>query len=56
MAYYGVDGKWLQEKILSMSPAGVDRIVPIGQTMDFSLVWDGYDLIRSMSRKIISVG
>lgn len=53
VAYYGVDGKWLQEKILSMSSAGVDRIVPIGQTMDFSLVWDGYDLIRGMSRRIL---
>lgn len=56
VAYYGVDGKWLQDKIFSMAPAGVDRIVPMGQTMDFGLVWDGYDLIRSMSRKIISLG
>ena len=35
-----------------MRPRGVDRIVPIGRTMDFSLMWDGYDLIRSMSRRI----
>lgn len=56
VSYYGVDGKWLQDKIFSMAPAGVDRIVPMGQTMDFGLVWDGYDLIRSMSRKIISLG
>lgn len=33
-------------------PAGVDRIVPVGKTMDFSLIWDGYDLIREMSREI----
>lgn len=55
LSYYGVDGKWLQEKILSMSPAGVDRLVPIGQTMDFSLVWDGYDLIREMSRTVYAI-
>lgn len=33
-------------------PHGVDRVVPMGKSMDFNLVWDGYDLIRSLSRKI----
>lgn len=32
---------------------GVDRVVPVGHTLDFSLVWDGNDLIMSMSRKIV---
>ena len=31
---------------------GVDRIVPVGKTMDFDLIWDGYDLIGTMSRVI----
>lgn len=53
VSYYGVDGKWLRDKIFSMTPAGVDRIVPIGQTMDFGLVWDGHDLVREMSRRIV---
>ena len=53
VSYYGVDGKWLRDKIFSMAAAGVDRIVSVGQTMDFSLVWDGYDLIREMSRRIL---
>lgn len=29
---------------------GVDRIVPMGKTMDFDLVWDGYDLYHYMTR------
>lgn len=29
---------------------GVDRIVPIGCALDFSAVWDGYDLIREFTR------
>lgn len=33
---------------------GVDRIVPIGRTMDFDLLWDGYDLFERMTR-IISI-
>ena len=32
---------------------GIDRVVPFGKTLDIGLVWDGYDLIREMSRKII---
>jgi hypothetical protein len=31
---------------------GVDRIVPIGKTMDFDLIWDGYDLIERFTRTI----
>ena len=31
---------------------GVDRIVPMGKTMDFEFIWDGYDLIRTMTRSI----
>lgn len=31
---------------------GVDRVVPIGSTMDFSLIWDGVDLISLMSRVV----
>lgn len=32
--------------------SGVDRVVPIGKTMDFDLVWDGYDLFGLLTRKI----
>ena len=31
---------------------GVDRIVPIGQSLDMGLIWDGYDLIRTLSRVV----
>lgn len=32
---------------------GIDRIVPIGKTMDFDLIWDGYNLASLMTRNII---
>lgn len=31
---------------------GVDRVVPIGKTMDFDLLWDGYNLVERLSRTI----
>lgn len=52
LSYYGVQRDTLLQEILSMRPAGVDRIVPMGRTMDFALIWDGVDLIRTMSRAV----
>lgn len=31
---------------------GIDRVVPIGKTMDFDLIWDGYNLYERLSRTI----
>lgn len=31
---------------------GVDRIVPMGHTMDFDLVWDGYNLVSQLTRVV----
>lgn len=52
LSYYGVPRETLLDAVLSMRPAGVDRIVPMGRTMDFALVWDGVDLVRAMSRVV----
>ena len=38
--------------LLESGVKGVDRIVPIGQTMDFDLLWDGYDLTRELTRVV----
>ncbi len=52
LSYLGVDKEVLSDWIMHYKPRGVDRIVPVGHTMDFSLVWDGVDLVRAMSRKV----
>lgn len=50
MTYYGLDKADIADFIRSAAPQGVDRAVPMGKSMDFTLVWDGYDLIRELSR------
>lgn len=40
------------EKLISAGVSGVDRVVQIGHALDFSLIWDGIDLIAQMSRQI----
>ena len=40
------------DKLINLGIKGVDRIVPIGKTMDFDFIWDGYNLFDSFTRKI----
>lgn len=54
VSYYGVDASLLADLVVKNGVKGCDRIVPIGKTMDISLVWDGVNMIDEMSR-IISV-
>jgi hypothetical protein len=50
LAYYGYDKNILQQLVTANRLSGIDRIVPVGATTDFSLTWDGYDLINTLSR------
>ncbi len=52
IAYIG--DKRFFEPLLRSGVKGVDRIVPVGHTMDFDLIWDGYDLVKMLTR-IVSV-
>lgn len=55
LSYFGLDSKEIMEFVIKNQLRGIDRIVPIGKTTDFSLTWDGYDLIKTFSRKIYSL-
>jgi len=55
LAYYGLDKKEFEHFVNFHKPCGIDRIVPIGTTMDFTLTWDGHDLIREMSRRVVII-
>lgn len=50
MAYIGFNPEELRNWVFENGLSGIDRIVPVGKTADFSLVWDGWDLVRSLSR------
>ena len=52
LTYYGVKEEIFRRFLEESRPVGIDRIVPMGKSMDFTLVWDGYDLIRQMSKRI----
>ena len=51
-AVFGVDPEEVAGFITDNNIQGIDRIVPFGKTLEIDTVWDGYDLIGSMSRVI----
>lgn len=53
LTYCGIDKETVNHYIRTIRPRGVDRVVPMGKSMDFGLIWDGHDLIREMSRRVI---
>lgn len=52
LTYFGLTPEEIRTAIASAAPHGIDRVVPIGTSMNFTLVWDGYDLIRTLSRVV----
>lgn len=52
MTYFGFNKNELQNFVLSNNLEGLDRIVPIGKALDIDFNWDGYDLIKTLSRVI----
>lgn len=52
ISYLGLDPIEIKKDVFQCGPRGVDRIVPVGQTMELSFKWDGYDMIETMSRYV----
>jgi len=53
LTYFGLTKEEISNFVSQRKPKGIDRVVPIGKSMEFSLTWDGYDLIRELSRKVV---
>ncbi len=39
--------------LINSGVKGIDRIVPMGKTMDYDLIWDGYNLPALLTRTIV---
>jgi hypothetical protein len=56
MVYFGFNFNELKEFIENSKLRGIDRIVPVGKSLDFSVNWDGFNLIESLSRSVQVLG
>ncbi len=52
ITYFGYDKNEILDMLIKNNSIGVDRLVPIGRAIDISPIWDGYDIIGSLSRRI----
>jgi hypothetical protein len=52
ITYFGFGKNNFHKFIKANNISGIDRIVPVGESMSISLTWDGIDTIKSLSRII----
>ncbi|MFY9512607.1 MAG: acyl-CoA reductase [Rubrivivax sp.] len=52
ISHHGFETAAWQDFLRSALPAGIDRIVPVGEALDFAPVWDGFDLFASFLRQV----
>ena len=52
VAVLGIDQEQVRKLVFTSGVRGVDRIVPLGGTMEPSFIWDGFKMVESMSRYV----
>lgn len=52
LAIEGIETDLVSEWIQCNHLRGIDRVVPVGRALDMDIVWDGYDIVHSLSRMI----
>lgn len=53
LSYFGYSREELLAAVDRLQTRGIDRIVPIGQALDFQTVWDGQRFLNSFTREIV---
>lgn len=52
LATFGIEKTTIDAWLAARRPKGIDRVVAFGQTLDFTLQWDGYDLVALLTRNV----
>ncbi|MDR1732847.1 MAG: hypothetical protein LBR61_12215 [Synergistaceae bacterium] len=52
LTQFGMNEDELRGFVLQNRLRGIDRVVPVGRAMDIDVVWDGFDIVRMLSRVI----
>ena len=52
ISYFGFTKEQLKIFLLNNNFLGIDRIVPIGKALGIDVIWDGHDVVKSLSRVI----
>jgi len=52
LSVYGFTKEDIKKSFQTSKPKGIDRVVSLGKAMEFSPIWDGYDMMQSLCRVI----
>ena len=52
VSYFGFTKDQLKYFLLNKNLLGIDRVVPVGKALEIDIIWDGYEIIKSLSRVI----
>jgi hypothetical protein len=52
LTWFGFEREEIDRLLRRLRGRGLDRVAPIGQALNFSRFWDGYDLLQEMTRCI----
>lgn len=52
LTHYGFEPAELLDLARQLNGKGIDRIVPIGEALNFHRYWDGHDLLQEMTRRV----
>jgi hypothetical protein len=52
LTYFGFTADEMVSFAQRAGGRGIDRIVPMWRALEFSTVWDGYDLLREFTRLV----
>ena len=52
MSYFGIEKEIIISFIEQLNVNAFDRVVPLGKALEIELTWDGYDMIRSLTREV----
>jgi hypothetical protein len=52
LTYFGFSREDLRNLLGLLNGKGIDRIVPVGQALNFSEIWDGYVLLNELTKRI----
>lgn len=52
MTYFGYKKKEIEKMINNSNIHSLNRLVPVGSSLDMNLYWDGYDIVSTLTRRI----
>ena len=50
LTYFGIDSEKIVDFIRESGLNGIDRVVPVGKALEIGVIWDGFDVVSTLTR------